>query len=61
MMIGSKNVSFEKMGSFKRNVNSFGYITYLRNEGYLQTDGYNTGGGDIDISSWKVVDYQRKE
>ena len=33
-----------------------GYITYLRNEGYLQTE-----GDDIDISEWKVVDYQRKE
>ena len=63
MMFGNKSVSIENMGLLDRERNnSLGYITYLRNEGYLQTDGYNTGGsGDIDISSWKVVDYQRKE
>ena len=57
MMIGSKSISFEKMGWLDReNDNSLGYITYLRNEDYLQTD-----GDDIDISNWIVVDYQRKE
>jgi len=55
--IGSKNISFEKMGWLDRESdNSLGYITYLRNEEYLQTD-----GDDIDISGWNVVDYQRKD
>jgi len=54
MMIGSKSVSFEKMGWLGRE--DKGYITYLRNEEYLQTD-----GDDIDISSYKIVDYQIKE
>ena len=54
---GSKSVSFDNLlGIMYRNDNSLGYITYLRNEEYLQTD-----GDDIDISSYKVVDYQRKE
>jgi len=57
MMIDSKNISFEKMGWLDRESdNSLGYITYLRNEEYLQTD-----GDDIDISSYKIVDYQIKE
>jgi len=55
--IGSKNISFEKMGWLDRESdNSLGYITYLRNEEYLQNE-----GNDIDISNWKVVDYQIKE
>ena len=57
MMIGSKSISFGKMGWLDRESdNSLGYIIYLRNEEYLLTDGF-----DIDISNWKVVDYQRKE
>ena len=57
MMIGSKSISFGKMGWLDRESdNSLGYITYLRNEDYLQTD-----GDDIDIGNWIVVDYQRKE
>jgi len=58
MVWNGKSVSFEKMGWFYRNDfdNEFGYITYLRNEEYLQNE-----GNDIDISNWKVVDYQIKE
>jgi len=54
--IGSKSVSFEKMGWLDREYNGKGYIIYLRNEEYLQND-----GNDIDLSNYKVVDYQRKE
>ena len=61
MMIGNKSVLIEKMSIFDRNPltlggNVLGYITYLRNEQYLQNE-----QNDIDISDWEVVDYQIKE
>jgi len=66
MMIGSKSVSFEKMGWFERgfgsqldsdiNLNQYGLIHYYPLDDYIHTD-----FGMIDLSNWKVVDYQRKE
>jgi len=56
LVFNGKEVSFEKMGWLEILGGSNGYITYLRNEEYLQTD-----GDDIDISSYKIVDYQIKE
>ena len=55
MMVGSKNVSIEKMGWLDRG-NSLGYIHYYPLDEYLFTDDCNE-----DISSYKIVDYQRKE
>jgi len=59
MMIENKSLSFEKMGWFDRdnNNNKFGYIHYYPLDKYLIFD----GDDDVDISNWKVVDYQRKE
>jgi len=52
-----KNVDIEKMGWLDRgDDNDRGYIIYLIKENYLQTN-----IDDIDISDWKVVDYQIKE
>jgi len=56
LTIGNKSVSIKNMGWFDRLNNQKGYITYLRNEQYLQTN-----GNDIDLSVWEVVDYQIKE
>jgi len=59
MMIGSKNISFEKMGWFERDRydNQFGYIHYYPLDKYLIFE----GGDDLDLSNYKIVDYQRKE
>jgi len=57
MVFNGKEVSFEKMGWFDRgNSNDFGYIHYYPLDDLILRD-----GGDTDISSWIVVDYQRKE
>jgi len=67
MMIGSKSVSFEKMGWFDRgDDNDFGYIHYYPLDDYLTFDwieeyGEISDGLGEDISSWKIVDYQRKD
>jgi len=57
--IDSKNISFEKMGWLDRenSNNKFGYIHYYPLDKYLIFE----GDDDLDISSYKVVDYQRKE
>jgi len=54
-----KNVSIEKMGWLERDnyYNKFGYIHYYPLDKYLIFD----GDDDLDISSYKIVDYQRKE
>jgi len=59
MMIENKSLSFEKMGWFDRNNNNnkFGYIHYYPLDNYLIFE----GDDDLDISNYKVVDYQRKE
>ncbi len=60
IMIGSKSISFEKMGWFDRGYignSQFGYIHYYPLDKYLIFD----GDDDLDISNYKVVDYQRKE
>jgi len=61
--IGSKNVSIEKMGWLERdntnnsNNNYYGYIHYYPLDNFLILE----NGSDIDISNYKIVDYQRKE
>ena len=57
IILGNKNIPLEKLGWLSRNQNhSFENLMYYRNEKHLQMDNEN-----IDISNWKVVDYQRKE
>jgi hypothetical protein len=61
--IGSKNVSIEKMGWLERdntnnsNNNYYGYIHYYPLDNFLILE----NGSDIDLSNYKIVDYQRKE
>ncbi|RMZ48988.1 hypothetical protein EB821_04690 [Candidatus Marinimicrobia bacterium PRS2] len=59
MMIENKSLSFEKMGWFDRDSydNQFGYIHYYPLDNYLIFE----GDDDLDISNYKIVDYQRKE
>jgi len=59
MMIGNKSLSFENMGWLGREefVNSFGYIHYYPLDDFLILE----NGSDIDLSNYKIVDYQRKE
>ena len=59
MVFNGKEVSFEKMGWFVRGgepIQDFGFIHYYPLDDFILRDGF-----PIDISEWKVVDYQRKE
>jgi len=62
MMIGIKSISFEKMGWLNRDFgNSLGYIHYYPLDDYLLTNSSSESLTNIDLSSYKVIDYQRKE
>ena len=67
MVFNGKEVSFEKMGWLDRDYNSKEeFIHYYPSDGYITFPDDNSGSqndfiGFLDISEWKVVDYQRKE
>jgi len=56
MVLNGKSVSIEKMVIFESG-GYFGYIHYYPLDNYLIFE----GDDDLDISNYKIVDYQRKE
>jgi len=55
--IGMKSVSIEKLGWLEREEGGYEYIHYFPLDDYLLFE----GGDDLDISDYKVVDYQLRE
>ena len=59
-VVGSNCGSFEKMGCLDgESGNSLGYIHYYPLDNFLLTNSSSVSLTNIDISGWKVVDYQR--